>query len=343
MNASYDPLVLGIETSCDETSVALYSKRHAVASHKTFTQIPIHEQFGGVIPDVASRNQLEKIHIVTQEVFKHVSIKLHEIDAVAVTTHPGLPGSLAVGIAFAKGIAFAAQKKLIGVNHLEGHMFSPFLEHDIPFPHLCITASGGHTSIHYIEDFGVYHLINYTLDDAAGEAFDKIAKLMNLPYPGGPIIEKLAAQVNFEDFFYFPRSKQSNEFFSFSGIKTAVLYTLIRIGAYDQEKRVFLKNDDLDLKRKVASSLLCCITDVFVQKLSRSLEKYPKSKAITFAGGVACNAYIRSKITDLAQKHNLPMFVPSQKYCTDNGAMIAYVGHYKAQRNQFDTFELDRP
>lgn len=342
MSLLSDPLILGIETSCDETSVALYSKNHGVLSHKTFTQIPIHQQFGGVIPDIASRNQLEKIHIVTQEVFRQAPVKLSEIDAVAVTTHPGLPGSLSVGISFAKGIAFAAQKKIISVNHLEGHMFSPFLEHEVPFPHLCITASGGHTSIHYIEDFGLYRLVNYTVDDAAGEAFDKVAKLMNLPYPGGPILEKLAAEVCFEDFFHFPRSKQSNEFFSFSGIKTAVLYTLIRIGAYDQEKRLFLQNDNLELKRKVSSSLICCISDVFIQKLSRSLEKYPETKAITFAGGVACNTYIRSKIGDFAQKYNLAAYVPSRIYCTDNGAMIAYVGHYKAQRNQFDSFDLDR-
>lgn len=340
MSILFNPTVLGIETSCDETSVALYSKTYGVIAQKTFTQIPIHEQFGGVIPDIASRNQLEKIHIVTQEVFKNTNIMLNNIDVVAVTTHPGLPGSLSVGISFAKSIAFAANKKLIGINHLEGHMFSPFLEYNVPFPHLCITASGGHTSIHYIEDFGVYHLVNYTVDDAAGEAFDKIAKLMSLPYPGGPILEKLAAQVEFQDFFYFPRSKQSNQFFSFSGIKTAVLYTLIRLGVYNKENRFF--SGDITLQQQIASSLICCISDVFLQKISSALEKYPKTKAITFAGGVACNMYIRSKIMHFAQNRNLLFFVPSRTYCTDNGAMIAYVGHYKAQNGNFDDFDLDR-
>jgi len=336
-------LILGVETSCDETSIALYSPINGVVEQTTFSQIMLQEKFGGVVPEIASRNQLEKIHHVTEETFAKTSYTLEDIDTIAVTKTPGLPGSLAVGIAFSKGLAIFANKNIIGINHIEGHVFSPFLENpNIPFPHLCITASGGHTSIHYVEDFGKITLVNYTLDDAAGEAFDKIAKMMGLPYPGGPVLEKYAAAVNFEDFFHFPRLKTTTEHFSFSGIKTSVLYTLIKMGAYDQEKKVFLEKDNVFLQQKIASSLLCCISDVFLQKLTQAFLKYPEIKAVTFAGGVACNKYIRSKIAAFAEKNKKELFIPSPKYCTDNGAMIAFVGHYKAQKGEFDSLYLDR-
>lgn len=336
-------IILGIETSCDETSIALYATNEGVVQQTTFSQIMLQARFGGVIPEIASRNQLEKIHHVAEETFLKSNISLKNIHAIAVTTHPGLPGSLSVGIGFSKGLACAARKKIIGINHIEGHIFSPFLENkDIPFPHLCITASGGHTSIHFVEDFGKFTLVNYTLDDAAGEAFDKVAKMMGLPYPGGPIIEKYASAVNFEDFFSFARLKKTTEHFSFSGIKTAVLYTLIKMGVYDQEKKIFLAKDDIQLQQKIASSLLCCIADVFIDKLERAIKKYPQICAITFAGGVACNAYMCEKIRFWTHKQGKELFTPSPKYCTDNGGMIAFVGHYKAQKNEYDSLLIDR-
>jgi N6-L-threonylcarbamoyladenine synthase len=343
-NMQRDDLInLGIETSCDETSAALYCPNQGIISLQTFTQIPLHTLFGGVVPELASKSQLEKIHVVVQETFKQAELSPDKISSVAVTTHPGLPGSLSVGISFAKGFSLAIQKPIIGVNHLEGHIFSPFLNHpSIPFPHLCLTASGGHTSIHYVKDFGIYELINYTLDDAAGEAFDKVAKLMNLPYPGGPILETLAKEVYFEDFFHFPRSKKTNPFFSFSGVKTAVLYTLIRIGAYNQEQKRFLQDDNTVLKQQIASSLIRCVTDIFIQKLKAALALYPHTKAITFAGGVACNLFIQETIKAFTEKNKLSFFVPSKKFCTDNGAMIAFVGNYKTQKKEFDSLFIDR-
>ena len=202
--------ILGIETSCDETSAAVYRAHNAakdkgdaqnILSNVTFSQIDLHKAFGGVVPEIASRSQLEKINPVVQEALDRANVTLDDIDVIAVANKPGLAGSLLVGVCFAKGLAAAKEKKIIGVNHLEAHAFSSFLENNVPFPHLCLTASGGHTSLYLIHDFGDYETIGQTRDDAAGEAFDKIAKLINLPYPGGPVIERLAREVNFQDFF----------------------------------------------------------------------------------------------------------------------------------------------
>lgn len=333
--------ILGIETSCDETGVAIYQTTQGLISHALFSQIETHQKFGGVIPELASRQQLEKITIVTKEAFDRAQMSLDNIDVIAVTNKPGLPGSLLVGIAFAKGLAWTRHKKIIGINHLEGHAFSSFLEHDVPFPHLCVTASGGHTSIHLIEGFGNYQTIGTTQDDAAGEAFDKIAKLLNLPYPGGPVIERMAKEVDFVDFFSYPRAIKHSLDFSFSGLKTAVLYDLIKQNAYDLKNKKFLRDDDLHFKQQVASSLLVAIADTFEQKLALALKQHPHIKAITFVGGVACNKYIRNRLSSWADKKGLPFFVPSPAYCTDNGAMIAFVGEYKAQQGLFDGWDLD--
>ncbi len=333
--------ILGIETSCDETAAAVYCCNQGILSNAIFSQIDLHKNFGGVVPELASRSQLEKINTIVQAALDHANITLDDVDVVAVTSKPGLAGSLLVGLCFAKSIAWAKNKKLIGINHLEGHAFSSMIEHSVPFPHLCLTASGGHTSLYLINDFGDYHVLGQTVDDAAGEAFDKIAKLMNLPYPGGPIIEKLAQEVNFQDYFNYPRGKGKTLDFSFSGLKTAVLYDLVKKNAYDMTNKQFLKESDTTLKKAVSSSLLVCIADIFEQKMSHALEHHPQAKAITFVGGVACNKYISNRLQTLATKHNLPFFTPSREYCTDNAAMIAFVGHYKAQRKEFSEFDLD--
>ncbi|MGB8367201.1 MAG: tRNA (adenosine(37)-N6)-threonylcarbamoyltransferase complex transferase subunit TsaD [Candidatus Babeliales bacterium] len=333
-------LTLGIETSCDETSAAIYQNKHGILSNALFSQIAIHKDFGGVIPELASRSQLEKIDSIVKFALKQAGCSFNEIDIVAVTNKPGLPGSLLIGVCFAKAIAWAAGKKLIGINHLEGHAFSSFLEHKVPFDHLCLTASGGHTSLYLIKGFGNYEILGETEDDAAGEAFDKIAKLMNLAYPGGPIIEQLAAAVNFQDFFHYPRHKPKTLNFSFSGLKTAVLYDLVNKNAYDMKTKKFLKENDL-LKQQVASSLLVCIADTFEQKLARALTQYPHIKAITFVGGVAANNYIVNRLHAFAKKQHLLFFTPSRQYCTDNAAMIAFVGNYKAEQNKFSNWDLD--
>ena len=333
-------IVLGIETSCDETGAAVYHEEKGLLSNALFSQIDLHKIWGGVVPELASRSQLEKINPIVQTALDNAALSLEDINTIAVTNKPGLPGSLLVGVCFAKSIAWATQKKLVGVNHLEAHAFSPFLEYDVPFPHLCLTASGGHTSLYLIHDFGNYDILGQTQDDAAGEAFDKIAKLLELSYPGGPIIEKRAAQVNFKDFFSYPRHKSKTLDFSFSGLKTAVLYDLVKKNAFDMQTKKLTTQDE-QLKTQVASSLLVCIADIFEQKLSLALKKFPHVKAITFVGGVACNIYIRNRLENLATHHNIPLFIPSAQFCTDNGAMIAFVGYYKAQQGKFADWSLD--
>lgn len=336
------PIVtLGIETSCDETAAALYHSQKGLLSSALYSQIELHKNFGGVVPELASRSQLEKIGPIVEKALTDAHLTLDNIDVVAVTNKPGLPGSLLVGVCFAKSLAWAKNKKIIGINHLEGHAFSTGIEHDVPFPYLCLTASGGHTSLYLMKDFGDYEVIGETQDDAAGEAFDKIAKLMNLPYPGGPVIEKLASHVNFHDFYHYPRSKNKTLDFSFSGLKTAVLYDLVKREAYDLKTKTFLKPDDEQLKKEVASSLLVCMADIFEQKLSLALQMHPHIKAITFVGGVACNKYITQRLQSFAASENLPFFFPSRAYCTDNAAMIAFVGNYKAKHNLFDDITLD--
>jgi N6-L-threonylcarbamoyladenine synthase len=334
-------ITLGIETSCDETAAAIYHSAQGVISSALYSQIELHKNFGGVVPELASRSQLEKIGPIVAEALERANMTLDDIDVVAVTNKPGLPGSLLVGICFAKAIAWAKGKKLIGVNHLEGHAFSASIEHDIPFPYLCLTASGGHTSLYLMKNFGDYEILGETQDDAAGEAFDKVAKLMNLPYPGGPVIERLAQEVNFQDFYHYPRSKHKTLDFSFSGLKTAVLYDLVKRGGYDLKTKTFLRPHDEQLKKEVSSSLLICIADVFQQKLALALATHPEVKAITFVGGVACNKYITNRLQAFATTYNLPFFHPSRSYCTDNATMIAFVGNYKAQQGLFADLTLD--
>lgn len=336
------PLItLGIETSCDETGTAVYHEERGLLSNALFSQINLHKQFGGVVPEVASRSQLEKITPMVQAALDQAKLTLDAINVIAVTHKPGLPGSLLVGLCFAKTMAWARGTKLIGVNHLEGHAFSAFLDHpDIPFPHLCITASGGHTSLYLVHGFGDYTVLGQTIDDAAGEAFDKVAKLLELPYPGGPEIEKRAKLVDFQDFFFYPRANPHALDFSFSGLKTAVLYDLVKRGAYDLKTKTLLNHDDT-FKDQVSSSLLVCIADIFIQKLGMALKEHPEVKAITFVGGVACNRYIRERLHTFCNEHNLPLFAPSPTFCTDNGAMIAFVGNYQAKQGRFSSMELD--
>ncbi len=337
---SMDIAILGIETSCDETAAAIYTTADGVLSNELFSQVDLHALYGGVVPEIASRSHLEKIRPIVESALLKAGKKLEQISAVAVTSKPGLPGSLLVGLSFAKAIAWASGTRLIGVNHLEGHIFSACIEHTIPFPFTCLTASGGHTALYMVQDFGDYALLGQTLDDAAGEAFDKIAKLMNLPYPGGPVIEQLAQEAQFQDFFHYPRPMEHTLDFSFSGLKTAVLYDMVKRGAYDLKKKEFLKEDDLEFKQKVASSLLVCMGDIFEHKLARIFNYHP-TEAVAFVGGVACNKYLRERLKAFTESKGKHFFVPSPRYCTDNGAMIAFVGHYKAHKNEFSPWTLD--
>ncbi len=332
--------ILGIESSCDETGAAVYHVARGLLSNELYSQVDLHAWHGGVIPELASRLHMEKIGIIVQKALDAAQVTLDEIDVIAVTSKPGLPGALMIGVSYAKGLAFAKNKKLIGINHLEGHVFSACIENVVPFPFICLTVSGGHTSMYLVENFGQYTLIGHTIDDAAGEAFDKIAKMMNLPYPGGPVIEKLAEQVEFKDFFQYTRGSMQNNNFSFSGLKTSILYDLVKRDAYDLQAKKFLKDDDLYFKQQVASSLLVCMGDIFEKKLAQVIKQYPDIKAISFVGGVACNKYLRRTLQAFAEKRRIQLFYPSGKLCTDNAGMIAFVGAYKALQNQFDDLDL---
>lgn len=332
--------ILGIESSCDETGAAVYDTQKGLLSNELYSQVDLHAMHGGVIPELASRLHMEKISVIVTSALDKAGVTVQDIDAIAVTSKPGLPGALMIGVSFAKGLAFAENKKIIGINHLEGHVFSACIENQIPFPFICLTVSGGHSSIYFVEGFGVYTLIGHTIDDAAGEAFDKIAKMMNLPYPGGPVIEKLAEQVNFQDFFHYTRGSMTSNNFSFSGLKTSILYDLVKRDAYDLQAKKFLKDDDLYFKQQVASSLLVCMGDIFEKKLAQVIKEYPQTKAISFVGGVACNKYLRRKLQVFAEKRGVQLFYPSPKLCTDNAGMIAFVGAYKAQQGLFDNLDL---
>lgn len=343
-------LILGIETSCDETGAAVFdTAAQKILSSTLFSQIQYHEKYGGVVPEIASRSQLERIDIIVAEALEQAGVTVNDIDTIAVTNTPGLAGSLLVGICFAKGLAWAANKKIIGINHLEGHVFSTFLKADntveqsIPFPHLTITASGGHTALYLVKGFGDYLQLCNTLDDAAGEAFDKISHLLNLGYPGGPIIEKLAREANFVDFFDYPRTKNKNSelMFSFSGLKTAILYNLVKQGAYNLQTGPIKEKITPELQRQVSSSLLVCVADIFEKNIKIALQQYPGLQAVTFGGGVACNKYITQRLTTFCQRRKLSFFSPPPKFCTDNGGMIAFVGGYKHTQGLFSDLHLD--
>jgi len=335
------PFVLGIETSCDETAAAVYEIGVGIRSNVLFSQIELHRPYGGVVPEVASRSHIEKITSITEQALDDAGIDLKDIGAIAVTTGPGLPGSLLVGLCFAKALAYANHIRLIEVNHIEAHAFSPLIQTVVPFPHICLTASGGHTSLFYIEELGKYNLIGTTRDDAAGEAFDKVAKLIGLPYPGGPTIERLARESGFKDSLHYPRLKAKTLDFSFSGLKTAVLYNLVEQGAFDLKTKTFLCPDDTDLKERVASSFLVCVGDILVDRLTRALNEFPQSQAITFAGGVACNRYLVDRIAAQAKESDVLFYAPPRHFCTDNAAMVAFVGSYRAEQGLFADLALD--
>ncbi|HBS48281.1 TPA: tRNA (adenosine(37)-N6)-threonylcarbamoyltransferase complex transferase subunit TsaD [Candidatus Dependentiae bacterium] len=344
-------LILGIESSCDETAASVYdSSAKKILSSCVFSQTKLHEIFGGVVPEIASRSHLEKIGPIVNQSLIDANISLDEIDYIAVTNKPGLIGSLLVGLCFAKGICWAKQKKLIAVDHLEAHIFSAFLKNDLTFdenllkfPHLNLSVSGGHTNFYLVKGFGEYELLGQTLDDAAGEAFDKIGYVLGLGYPGGPIIEKLAKEVNFEDFYKYPRSKREEKDlnFSFSGLKTAVLYDLVKKNIFDLKSGILKENITPQIQAKVASSLLVCIGDIFEHSVKIAFNKYPEATGLSFVGGVACNKYLAKKLETFCTRYKKDFVNPPCKFCCDNAAMVALVGAYKASKNQFTDLTTD--
>ena len=317
--------ILGIESSCDETSAAVLIDGQIVANY--IANQSIHEQYGGVVPELASRAHQANIVPVVDFALKTAGISLQQIDAVAFTQGPGLLGSLMVGAGYAKGIALALNIPLITVHHMQAHILAHFIEDPKPdFPFLCLTVSGGHTQIVRVDSHLEMEIIGKTNDDAAGEAFDKCAKMLGLPYPGGPLIDKTAANGN-PNAFTFAEPKIPGLDFSFSGFKTSVLYFL-------QDR---LKQDSNFVEQHLpdlCASIQHSIVEILLKKVKRS-SRETGIKQIAIAGGVSANSYLRKQLFALGEKENWVVFIPKFEYCTDNAAMIAITGYYKFLNNQF--------
>ena len=313
-------LTLGIETSCDETAAAVIKNGTEIVSNIVLSQINIHRKYGGVVPEIASRKHIEAIFPVIEEALTEAQVTLEDIEVIAVTYGPGLVGSLLVGIAAAKALAFALEKPLVGVNHIEGHIYANFLnQQDVQPPFACLTVSGGHTDLLLIPKFGEYEIIGRTRDDAAGEAFDKVARVLGLPYPGGPQIEKEARGGNPEA-IAFPRGllEEGNFDFSFSGLKTAALNHLNQV----QQKGEVVNTSDF------AASFQWAIIDVLTKKLLAAAEKYEVDQLV-LSGGVAANSAFRKHVQKCADQKGMRLFYPPAHLCTDNAAMIASAGYFR--------------
>ena len=312
-------LILGIETSCDETAAAVVRDGREVLSNVISSQIDIHTIYGGVVPEIASRKHIEKINQVITEALHDAGVELNEIDAVSVTYGPGLVGALLVGVGTAKAAAYAAGKPLVGVHHIEGHIAANYLEHpDLEPPFLCLVVSGGHTHLVQVQDYDRFEVLGRTHDDAAGEAFDKVARAIGLGYPGGPKIDKIAKEGN-PDAIEFPRAKvDGHEFdFSFSGLKSAVLNYI---------NSCEMKNIEINTA-DVAASFQKAVTDVLVGHAVSAAQRLGE-KRIVAAGGVASNSALRSAMKAACDEAGIELCYPSPIYCTDNAAMIASQGYY---------------
>ena len=315
---------LGIETSCDETAVAVYDSEQGIIGESVFSQMDLHAEYGGVVPELASRDHCNKII----KVFKDATngIDLNSIDQIAYTAGPGLLGALLIGESFAKGLSYSLDIPLIPVNHLEGHLVSPSMEfEEIETPYICLLVSGGHTMIVDVKAFGDYEIIGQSVDDAVGEAFDKIGKLLELPYPGGPHIERIALDGDPASYkFPRPMLHSDNLNLSFSGLKTSVLY---KVKEFDQ------MHDSI--KSNIAASFQAAVIDVLVKKITKTIELTGR-KEIIIAGGVAANKKLRSSMKELEDTIDIKVFYPDLKYCGDNAAMIAYLGSLRASsKNKF--------
>ncbi|MCL4516832.1 MAG: tRNA (adenosine(37)-N6)-threonylcarbamoyltransferase complex transferase subunit TsaD [Firmicutes bacterium] len=332
-----DALVLGIETSCDETSAAVVRGGKTIMSNVIASQVDLHAKYGGVVPEVASRKHVEAIIPAVDTALHQAGVSLAELAGIAVTYGPGLVGGLLVGVSAAKAIAFGGQVPLVGVNHIEGHIYANFLEHpELKAPLICLTVSGGHTDLLYIPAFGAYELLGRTRDDAAGEAFDKVARVMGLGYPGGPQIDRLARDGN-PRAVELPRALSQEETFdfSFSGLKTAVLN-------YIHRERQSRKDGPLpeELLADLAASFQAAVVEVLS---ARTIEaaKEKRVRTVVMSGGVAANSLLRQEMSGAGAREGIAVYYPSLVLCTDNAAMIACAGYYRFRRGDRASWSLN--
>ena len=319
-----DIYTLGIESSCDETAVSVVKNGREILSNVVNTQIPIHTLYGGVVPEIASRNHINNISLVTKMAIQNANISFENIDVVACTYGPGLVGALLVGLSYGKALSFALNKPLVGVNHIEGHIAANYITYqELKPPFLCIMMSGGNTQIVYVKDYTDFEVLGRTKDDAIGEAFDKVARVIGLGYPGGPKIDKLAEKgvSNIE----LPKTHVEGLDFSFSGIKTAVI-------------NLQHKEPDIN-KENLCASFQKAITEMLMEKVKAAIEK-TNMKKIVLAGGVSANSYIRKEFEEL-QNQGIDVYMPDMKLCTDNAAMIASAGYYDYMASKVDDLALN--
>lgn len=325
MKQEKDVIILGIESSCDETSCAIVKNGREVLSNVINSQIAIHERFGGVVPEIASRNHVEAISQVTEQALKDANLTFEDIDGIACAYGPGLVGALLVGVSYAKALSYALNKPLIPTNHIHGHIAANYITHkELQPPFLCLIVSGGHTHLVHIKDYQKFEILGKTRDDAIGEAFDKVARVIGLGYPGGPKIDKLAKQG--QPNIKLPKTHFDNLDFSFSGIKTAVIN-------YNHNNKNINKAD-------LAISFEQAVTDVLIDNTAKAIKQYNIDK-IALAGGVSANSYIRERFNKLAEQENIRIYYPDLQLCTDNAAMVATAGYYNFINNKFGDIELN--
>ena len=318
-----DILTLGIESSCDETSVSVVKNGREILSNVIDTQIPIHEKYGGVVPEIASRNHIEAISRVTKKALEEANVKFEDIDAITPTYGPGLVGALLVGLSYAKALSFAINKPLVGVNHIQGHIAANYITYpELKPPVLCVMTSGGNTQLIHVKNYTEFEVLGKTRDDAIGEAFDKVARVVGLGYPGGPKVDRLAKDGN-SDAIELPKTHFDNLDFSFSGIKTAVI-------------NLHHKNPDIN-KADLCASFEKTVTEILVENAEKAL-KQTGLKTVALAGGVSANCYIREAFMKF-KEYGVNVYMPDLKLCTDNAAMIASAGYYnfiEGKRNELN-------
>ena len=323
-----DIYTLGIESSCDETSVAVVKNGREILSNIIDTQIPIHEKYGGVVPEIASRNHIEAISRVMKKALEEANITLDKIDAITPTYGPGLVGALLVGLSYAKALSYAINKPLVGVNHIQGHIAANYITYkELEPPFICVMMSGGNTQIIQVKDYTEFDVLGKTRDDAIGEAFDKVARVVGLGYPGGPKVDKLAKEGS--AIIELPKTHFENMDFSFSGIKTAVI-------------NLHHKNPDIN-KADLCASFEKTVTEILIENVKKAI-KLTGLKTIALAGGVSANSYIRKAFLDLENENSqekIKVYMPDMKLCTDNAAMIASAGYYNFIKGKKDELDLN--